>query len=101
MEEIYLGDVGTSFEFTILDQEGNVVPLTGTGTFKLRFKRPRGERLEVPATLVTDGTDGRIRYVTVAGDIDEAGKWKVQSFVQTSQGAWSSNVHEFFVLNTL
>jgi len=46
------------------------------------FKRVGDVRLTKTATFVNSGTDGEVKYTTVASDLDKAGTWKAQ-FIHT------------------
>jgi hypothetical protein len=101
-ETIHRGDVGTDFFATIRDQSGAVVPLTVTTVIKFRFQPPRGGLRERTGVLHTDGVDGRTKYRTIAGDLDQAGKWAVQVYVELDDG-WDghSTVRKFTVYDVV
>ena len=42
------------------------------------FWKPGGTTIERTAVFVTTGLDGKLKYVTVAADLDIAGLWKWQ-----------------------
>lgn len=52
-------------------------------------------------TFVTDGSDGRVRYVFQNGELDTTGRWQFQVNVVFPDGAWSSNIGSFSVLSNL
>ena len=79
--EIHVGDVGTRFELTLEDGDGNAVDISSATTLQLVFRKPDGTVLEVTATLSGAGTDGKLYYDSVDGDIDLAGQWRVQAYV--------------------
>lgn len=86
--EIHKGDIGTELELVI--QEDGVSQDVSTATIKsMRFLKPSGGTLDVTATFTTDGTDGKIRYITQDGDLDESGTWSRQAFVAI--GSWSGH----------
>ena len=95
-QEIKLNDVGTVFEVVIMD--GDVVlPIINPVSLKLYFKKPSGTVLTKDAVLTTDGLDGKIQYVTIAGDLDEAKGWGIQGRVELLSGRWSSSIDSFIV----
>lgn len=100
--EIHVGDVGTALEFTILDQDGAVVPIGGALELEIKFKPPGNAAtfLREPE-LTTDGSDGKLHYVTVDGDFDRPGEWKVQAIVTLSTGVKYSDITEFPVHSNL
>jgi hypothetical protein len=98
--EIHLNDVGTVFEATIMD--GAVVVNISAATIKqLTFKGQSGSSKTKSATFATDGTDGKLRYVTVVGDLDWAGQWELQAYVVMPTGAWHSDTAQFIVYENL
>jgi hypothetical protein len=99
-DEIHLNDIGTVFEATIMD--GAVVVDISTATTKqLIFKGQSGSSKTKSAAFATDGTDGKIRYVTVTGDLDWAGQWEWQAYVVMPTGAWHSDTAQFIVYENL
>ena len=74
--EIHLNDIGTIFEVTVQD-DGVIVDISGATTKEIIFKKSRGEVLTKAAVFSTDGVDGKMRYVAVAGDLDERGQWEL------------------------
>ena len=44
-----------------------------------------------------DGTDGQLRYTTVANDIDEAGHWHIQGKIINASGTFYSSIEDFYV----
>jgi hypothetical protein len=98
-DEIHLNDIGTVFEATIMD--GDDVVNVSTATTKQLIFRGNGSSKTKTATFTTDGTDGKIRYVTVTGDLDWAGQWEWQAYVVMPTGAWHSDTAQFIVYENL
>lgn len=92
VNEVHLGDIGTSFRLTIKDQDEAVVDISGATTKKITFEKPSGDSVEKNATFVTDGTDGKMEYVTVSGDLDETGWWRYQGYVVLGAGEWHTDI---------
>ena len=68
--DIHTGDTGTVFIITISDTGVPVDLSSGTSASNvILFKRPDRTTFNRPAVFDTDGKDGRIKYVSVAGDI--------------------------------
>ena len=53
------------------------------------------------ASFLTDGADGILQYITIAGDIDESGIWYVQGYVETTLGKFFTEKARFTVYDTL
>ena len=91
-DEIHVGDVGTVLEVTV--KEGGVaVNMTALTPRELLLRKPSGTVLTKAGVAVTDFSDGKMKYTTVAGDLAEAGEWRLQAVVAT----WKSDVQRFIV----
>ncbi len=99
--EIHVDDVGTNFVVTIEGETCLVLDISSASTKNLIFRKPDGTLLTKPATFVTDGTDGQIKYTFVAGDLDQHGKWSVQAFIDYGSTEWYSDIAKFTVYNNL
>jgi len=103
MTTIYVhnGDVGTIFRLTIKDTAGAAIDVSTASVKYIYFQDPSGVKTQKTAAFYTDGTDGKIQYTTVAGDIDEVGTWMVQGYVETSLGKFWTEKDSFKVYSTL
>lgn len=105
IEEIHIGDVGTDFQVTIkecVDGKVQVVDVSGATTLEIIFERGDKTVVTKTATFVTDGTDGKIRYVSETGFLNSAGDWRMQGKT-FGIGGWSgrSSIVEFTVYGNL
>lgn len=98
-----IGDYGTPFIFTLVDADTDAAIDVSSGTsLEAIFRKPDGTIVVKTASFVTDGTDGRIQYVTVSGDLDQAGRWRRWAKLTISGGPKTSTVRAFDVRdNTL
>lgn len=94
--EIHEGDIGTKLLVTIID-DGDIVDISSASSLSLFIKKPNGTILTRPATLETDGTDGKMYYITVVGDIDKAGVYKIQGLVVLLNGSFYTSTATFKV----
>lgn len=100
-EEIHVNDIGTVFEVTVMDG-ANVLDISSASSLRILLRKPGGNVvLDKAAVLSGDGTDGKMRYVSVADDLDIAGKWKIQGFVQNPAGSWHTDVDSFRVYRNI
>ena len=102
LEEIHVGDIGTQFIVTIkeVDSHGKcvVVDVSTASDMKIVFDKPDGTGIEVTATLLNDGKDGKIQWTTsLSTDLDQEGEWKMQGKVSIGLGTWRSNIDSFRV----
>lgn len=94
----HVGDVGTAIRVRVRDENGAVVDVSaaaaaGTKLIYLTSAGIGGASYVLPASFVTDGTDGWIQYVTVAdgvapdtvpGTLNKSGGWTVHGWVRLS-----------------
>lgn len=99
--EVHVGDIGTEFEATIRDETQDIVDISSASVKQMRFKKPDGTVVTKVATLRTDGSDGKMKYASEVDDLDVAGGWQVQGYVEIGSGKWSSDVHRFRVYANL
>ena len=90
LEEAHVNDIGTIFRVTIYDTTstgGSVIAdVSGASAITYTFRRPDGTTFNQTGTFTSDGTDGKVQYVTVDGDLNGAGTWSVQVLIVTSGG---------------
>lgn len=79
--DLHLNDIGTLILITIKEGSSAVDISTAT-VMEFDFKKKDGTTFTVDAEFYTDGTDGVMKYVTVADDIDQVGKWSVQPYLE-------------------
>jgi hypothetical protein len=83
MADLQRNAVGSDLRFTCRASEsGAVINLTG-GSVALRIRKPSKKAL-TKSTSLADATNGVISYVTIAGDLDEAGAYEVQGIMTLS-----------------
>lgn len=99
--EIHLNDIGTQFTITIKDCNSNAIDISASTSLQVIFKKPSGSTLTKDGTFYTDGTDGKISYTTVDGDLNEIGSWKIQAQVIALNGSWKSDFKTFKVHRNL
>ena len=92
--EIHVDDVGTRFLITVQD-DGVAVDISTATARQINFKKPSSTVLNRAGSLFTDGTDGKMYYDAVAGDLDEAGDYKIQGKVTFPSGIYSTDVQIF------
>ena len=95
-DEIHKGDIGTLFTFTITNN-GATIDLSSASTKQIIFSPPGGVKLTKAAEFVTNGSDGKLKYAAISGDLSVEGLWSAQAHVALPTGEWSSSVVEFMV----
>ena len=98
---LHKNDIGTIIRVTVSEKDCDcilqILDISGATTREFKLKKPSGATVTKSATFTTDGTDGQIEYVTVDGDLDEVGEWKLQVYLVLPSGSWRSNIGSFRV----
>jgi hypothetical protein len=103
-EELHFNDIGTVLLVTINDcVSGTSTPMDVSlaTSLSLVLKSPSGISYTKTAIFNTDGSDGKIKYVTVDGDLNEVGTWRMQALVAFTSSSFSSGVKVFRVYENL
>jgi|TARA_R110000851_G_scaffold307931_1_gene466647 hypothetical protein len=97
--EIHKDDIGTRFLITVKD-DGDLVNISGVGggsIHQVSFRKPSDAIVERNATLQDYGVSGVMFYDSVAGDLDEAGVYKLQAKVIIPSGTYYTDLYTFKV----
>lgn len=94
---IHVGDVGTEFVVAVTDEDGSAVNISAAAPMLIFLTKPDGTVLAKTAVLDTTGTNGLMKYVTVAGDLSAPGRWKIQGRVTLGGSRWSTREAAFTV----
>ena len=103
-EQIHHNDIGTLFLVTVNDcvsGTSTALDVSTATSLEIILKSPSGVASTKTATVNTNGTDGKIQYVTVDGDLNEVGTWRIQAKVSISGGVYRSDVESFKVYENL
>lgn len=95
---IQQNDIGTRFLITVKD-DGVAVDLTTASLRQLVFRKPDDTKITRNASLIGDGSgaSGVMYYDTVAGDLDQKGRYKLQGQVTIPSGTYYTDVYSFSV----
>ena len=101
INEIRKGDIGTVFERTIKDGDV-VIDISSASPLQIIFQKPDdGAFVTQTAVFTTNGTDGKLRYVTLLDDLDEIGVWQWQAKITLGGGTWKTDILDFQVHENL
>jgi hypothetical protein len=98
--EIHLNDIGTQFLLTVKDGS-SAVNISSATTKQIIIKKPSGTKVTANTAFSTDGTDGKMYYNAVDGDLDESGSYKLQGKVVISDGTFYTDITSFKVHRNL
>lgn len=79
-------DIGIELLVTLTSNDVAFDVSTATSV-KFRFRKPSGTEVSKTGSLKTDGTDGKVRYISVANDFDEIGTWRYQVYIELADGS--------------
>jgi len=80
-----VGAIGVKFDMSIVDQAGQVVSLVNATVLFYYFSKPDKTVIQRTAFRITPpGADGKLRYISIAGDLDQAGSWSWQGYIEIS-----------------
>jgi hypothetical protein len=105
-QEIHISDIGTVFEVTVVERNpitclNEAVDISSATLREMRFKKPSLAVVVQTAVFTTDGTDGKIQYVSVADDLDQSGDWKLQGYVEMPLWQGYTSIGQFEVAPNL
>ena len=98
--EIHYGDIGVNFNITVMNGTA-VLDVSNANSINIIFQKPDNSDLIKTASLITDGTDGNIRYTTVSGDLDQIGTWQIQARVDFGASVFSTDIQKFKVYRNI
>lgn len=94
--EIHTNDIGSKLLITVYD-DGQVVDISDAAMLTIYIRKPDNTLLEKVASLETDGTDGKMYYLTEGGDLDTPGNYKIQGRVIITGGTYYTSTGTFKV----
>lgn len=100
MPDLQVDAVGIKFTTTLMEK-GLVVDISTATQKNIIITKPHRIKLNRTASFVTDGTDGKISYDTVSGEIDVTGTYRIQAFIKTPAGDYFTEIKSFFVAKNL
>lgn len=96
--EIHQNDIGTRLLITVKD-EGELVNISNATLRQLNIRKPSDVVINRTGLIFNDGSalSGIMYYDTVAGDLDEAGNYKLQAKVSLPSGSYYTDIYTFKV----
>jgi hypothetical protein len=96
--EIHVNDVGIIFESTVHDEAGNVLDVSSATVKDFIFEKPDKTSLNVDASFVSDGRDGKLRYISGPGDLNLVGTYRYQVYLEFGSAVKHTDINKFRVL---
>jgi len=98
--DVHLNDIGTIFRVTAVEDD-NVVDLSDQTELLIIFQKPDGIIVSKTAALTGDGSDGQFEYISVDGDINQLGGWKIQGKITLPTWVGRTSTGQFEVTENL
>lgn len=99
-----VGAIGVDLIVPLTDSSGNPIDLSTATEMTLYLQQPNASSsVAKVAQRLGSGTEGRLIYTTVAGDLPVAGDWKIQARVKyaTPVRDWHSEIYPLLVAQNL
>lgn len=87
-----VGDVGTVFTLTIQDAAGVAIDISGASTKDVVVMKSDGTKVTRTGTFTGDGTDGKLDWTSLVGDLDTAGILQMEAYVKLPSGEWRTTI---------
>lgn len=91
-----VNDINVRIILTV-EEDGAAISIAAATVKTIYIKKPSGTVVTATATFFTDGTEGKIYYDSVSGDINESGLYRVQGLVLIGGGTYYTSVESFRV----
>lgn len=95
-----VGDTGVDFEVCVLNN-CEILNIAGAAIIVLEFQGPSDLCFQRSASISTDGSDGKLKYITASDDFTVAGQWITQAIITTATQTFRTNVMPFQVYGNL
>jgi hypothetical protein len=93
----FTGDIGHVFTMTVIEN-GAAKNIAAASSKQFVFFHPRDATLlVVTAAFVTDGSDGKLTYTTISGDLSQEGLWRVQAALTLPTWTGRTSIVDFEV----
>lgn len=91
-----IDDIKVRLIVTIFEDDA-ALNISTASSKNIIVKKPDGTTSTFTATFLTDGSDGKVYYDTVAGDLDQSGLYKIQGAIIINSGTYKSSIQVFRV----
>lgn len=104
--DIQVGVVGLLIELTVMETNEltgveSAVDISDATVKRIFIRKPNKVILQKDAEFSTTGADGKIKYSTIATDLDIRGSYSIQAYVETPTYNGFSTIVSFYVNKNL
>jgi hypothetical protein len=90
-----------TLRFTIRNQDGVIEDVSAATAMILTIKKVGGAPVDKTLTFTGDGTDGQVKYTTLASDLDAPGIWRIQGKITLATVVYYTDLLSFEVAPNL
>jgi hypothetical protein len=101
MADLQVGNVGSVIRRTVKDQDGTAIDLSTASPKQFLIRRADGSVVTKSVSFTNSGTDGKVQYTTVAGDLNTPGLYRLQGKFTVGASTYYTNIDTFQVLANL
>ena len=83
---LHVGDINAVIEMTIKGNDGLAEDISTASTKQIKLTKPAGSNITKNAEFTTNGSDGKLRYTTIANDLNEHGTWGARVYLVLGSG---------------
>lgn len=95
--DIQVGAIGVTFQLIVRSKDG-IVDLSSATAKAIYYKKPDDTSGSWVASFTSDGTDGKIEYITTSvNDLNQEGIWQIQGYVSMPDFTGRSTISSFEV----
>lgn len=91
-----VGDTGLALEVQVM-RSGSAVDISTAVTKEIHLRGPDKVVRELTGSFTTDGSDGKVRFVTLSTTLNIAGPWEIWAYIELPSQTWNTTKQEFVV----
>ncbi len=100
-KQLRVGDVGTHLEIEVLEDCNVPLDISTASVKDITIQRPDKTTVVKNGIFTTDGTDGKVYFLTAAGDLNIEGTYSIQIYLELPTWQGYSCIDEFEVHDNL
>jgi len=99
--DLHEGDVDTAIEIAVVEEDvsGDLVPvnISSATILQIKFISPDDTQITKTAVFSTDGSDGKMKYVTETGFLTPHGVWRKMGYLSMPNWTGHTEMSVFYV----
>jgi len=96
MANLQAGAIGAVLEVTVVDEHRAPIPISTATVKRILITKPNNTVLTKTASFLTDGTDGKLTWTTIADDL-VGGTNKIRAYLEMPDYTGNTAIERFEV----